>query len=176
MRLPSSNHPQAGLPKSPSSANLLPSRSFRRHRSHRGFPPSKVMFTAVSLGVFDRLEVSPFSAALLAAELGVEPDPLERLLDACAGLKLLRRSGATYRNEPVASTYLCRNSEHALTGYILYSNNVLFRMWVTSKMRCAKARHAGNRPLALKAESSITSSAQKRRNRLFSRGCTASDS
>ncbi len=29
----------------------------------------------------------------------------------------------------MASTYLCRNSEHALTGYILYSNNVLFRMW-----------------------------------------------
>ena len=34
-----------------------------------------------------------------------------------------------YKNGPVASMYLCRNSERALTGYILYSNDVLFRMW-----------------------------------------------
>jgi acetylserotonin N-methyltransferase len=93
------------------------------------FRRSKVMFTAVSLGVFDLLESKPTSAAALAVELHVEADPLERLLDACVGLKLLRRNGASYKNDPVATTYLCRNSERALTGYILYSNDVLFRLW-----------------------------------------------
>lgn len=93
------------------------------------FRRSKAMFAAVSLGVFDALEPKPRSVNALAEELHVKADPLERLLDACVGLKLLRRHGADYENEPVASTYLCRSSAQTLTGYILYSNDVLFRLW-----------------------------------------------
>src|ERR1700676_1522707 len=93
------------------------------------FRRSKAMFGAVSLGVFDALEPKPRSVNALAEELRVKADPLERLLDACVGLKLLRRHGADYENEPVASTYLCRSSAQTLTGYILYSNDVLFRLW-----------------------------------------------
>jgi len=93
------------------------------------FRRSKAMFAAVSLGVFDALEPKPRSANALAEELRVNADPLERLLDACVGLKLLRRHGADYENEPVASTYLCRSSAQTLAGYILYSNDVLFRLW-----------------------------------------------
>src|ERR1700686_3851176 len=93
------------------------------------FRRSKAMFAAVSLGVFDALEHRPQEATALAEELHVKADPLERLLDACVGLKLLRRRGAAYENEPVATTYLRRASERTLTGYILYSNDVLFRLW-----------------------------------------------
>jgi len=93
------------------------------------FRRSKTMYGAVSLGVFEPLQRAPASLTMLATELGVQPEPLERLLDACVGLKLLRRNGALYENEPVASTYLCRTSERALTGYILYSNAVLFPLW-----------------------------------------------
>src|SRR5713226_2401745 len=93
------------------------------------FRRSKAMFAAVSLGIFDLLERAPGNLTTLAPELSVAPEPLERLLDACVGLKLLRRNGASYENEPVASIYLCRTSERALTGYILYSNDVLFRLW-----------------------------------------------
>jgi acetylserotonin N-methyltransferase len=94
-----------------------------------GFRRSKAMFAAVSLGVFDALEHRPQEAAALAEELHLKADPFERLLDACVGLKLLRRHGSAYENEPVASTYLRRASEQALTGYILYSDDVLFRLW-----------------------------------------------
>ncbi len=87
------------------------------------------MFTAVSLGVFDLLERNPATLATLNAELRVASDPLERVLDACVGLKLLRRNGALYENEPLASTYLCRTSERTLMGYIRYSNDALFPMW-----------------------------------------------
>jgi acetylserotonin N-methyltransferase len=93
------------------------------------FRRSKTMFAAVSLGIFDLLERSPGDLATIANKIHVESDPLERLLDACVGLKLLRRDGESYANEPVASTYLCRNNKQALTGYILYSNDVLFQMW-----------------------------------------------
>jgi acetylserotonin N-methyltransferase len=93
------------------------------------FRRSKVMFAAVSLGIFDRLERAPDRVATLASDLLVEAGPLERLLDACVGLGLLRRNGQSYENESLASTYLCRTSERSLTGYILYSNDVLFRLW-----------------------------------------------
>lgn len=93
------------------------------------FRRSKAMFAVVSLGIFDILERTPSDLAALAAELRVKAEPLERLLDACVGLKLLRRNGTVYENERIASTYLCRASERALTGYVLYSNDVLFRLW-----------------------------------------------
>ena len=87
------------------------------------------MFAAVKLGVFDHLERGPADAATLAAELDAQTEPLERLLDACVGLGLLGKQDGRYANEPVAAEYLCRSSEHALTGYILYSNDVLFQVW-----------------------------------------------
>lgn len=93
------------------------------------FRRSKAMFAAVSLGVFDALESKSRNVSALAAELHLQPDALERLLDTCVGLKLLRRNGSVYENESVSSTYLCRGSECGLTGYILYSNDVLFPLW-----------------------------------------------
>ena len=94
------------------------------------FRRSKAMFAAVSLGIFDLLQRIPSDAFTLAAQLHLQPEPLERLLNTCVGLRLLRWNGVFYENEPIASSYLCRNSEQSLTGYILYSNAVLFRMWV----------------------------------------------
>jgi len=93
------------------------------------FRRSKAMFTAVSLGVFDALESSPTTAHHLALRLGAQTEPLERLLDTCVGLKLLRREDDTYTNEPIASAFLCRSSRYSLAGYILYSNDVLFPLW-----------------------------------------------
>lgn len=90
------------------------------------FRKSKTMFAAVALGVFDRL---PADSVTLADALGAKPDPLERLLDACVGLGFLQKEGGLYTNLPVAETYLCRSSPHSLAGYILYSNNALFRLW-----------------------------------------------
>lgn len=93
------------------------------------FRRSKTLFAAVSLGVFDSLREQPASAEGLAISIGANRDALERLLEACAGLGLLKRSEGLFTNEPVAQTYLCRASPHAMTGYIHYSNDVLFRMW-----------------------------------------------
>jgi acetylserotonin O-methyltransferase len=93
------------------------------------FRRSKAMFAAVSLGVFDKLESAPATASDLAQRLGLLPEPLERLLDTCVGLKLLRRDDGAYKNEPLSSAYLCRTSETSLAGYILYSDDVLFPLW-----------------------------------------------
>lgn len=93
------------------------------------FRRSKAMFTAVSLGVFDRLEKAPAGAAALAEDLGLNRDALERLADACAALGLLERRDGVYSNLPVTSAYLCRSSPHTLAGYVLYSNSALLPLW-----------------------------------------------
>jgi len=94
-----------------------------------GFRRSKAMFAGVALGMFDRIERGPATSAALAADIGTQPEPLGRLLDGCVGLGLLRKCDGRYVNEPVASAYLCRDSDRTLVGYILYSNDVLFRLW-----------------------------------------------
>jgi acetylserotonin N-methyltransferase len=93
------------------------------------FRRSKSLFAAVSLGVFDALASGPKTLAALAADLKAQPDALERLLDACVGLSLLHRDGNRYENTPAATTYLTRTSPRRLTGYINYSNDVLWRLW-----------------------------------------------
>lgn len=118
LRPPDDINPVMDLPDSAPVLQLI--EDFRR---------SKAMFTAVSLGVFDALESTPASVAELADRLNVKAEPLERLLDTCVGLKLLRRPGGAYENEPVARAYLCRTSSCSVAGYILYSNDVLFRLW-----------------------------------------------
>ena len=93
------------------------------------FRRSKTMFAAVSLGVFDALAAGPKSAAALAGEMMSNPDSLERLLGACVALELLRYSDGNYENSPVATAYLCQQSPRRLTGYINYSNSVMWKLW-----------------------------------------------
>jgi acetylserotonin N-methyltransferase len=93
------------------------------------FRYSKIMFTAVSLGIFDLLGNGPRTALDLARAIGADADALERLLNACVGLRLLRKDNSEYANEPVAQTYLCRDSDSTLTGYVFYSDRALYPLW-----------------------------------------------
>ena len=91
------------------------------------FRRSKTMFAATAMGLFDRLAEGPADAAALAGE--GNSGAMERLLDACVSLGLLKKSGTLYRNSRLADVYLRRDSPHSLAGYVLYSNEALFRLW-----------------------------------------------
>ena len=93
------------------------------------FRRSKVMFAAISLGVFDALAAGPKSVAALAKELAADPDALERLLGACAAIGLLTRSGGGFANTPAATVYLTSDSPRRMLGYAGYSDKVLWKLW-----------------------------------------------
>jgi acetylserotonin N-methyltransferase len=93
------------------------------------FRRSKTMFTAVSLGVFDRLHQSPAQAGELAAALGASVNGVEQLLDACAALGFVDKKEQVYANTAVAEHYLRTGSPHSLCGYIRYSDQALYPMW-----------------------------------------------
>ena len=94
-----------------------------------GFRASKAVFTAVSLGIFDHLHEKPQNCEALSRDLGCVPDALERLLGACAAFHLLRIEEGTYHNEPVATRFLRLHSPESLTGYMLSSDRLLYRLW-----------------------------------------------
>jgi acetylserotonin N-methyltransferase len=93
------------------------------------FRRSKILFTAVRLGIFDRLEAAPATSAQLASELKLHPGALTRLLDACIPLELLTRAGDLYRNTSDASRALVTASPDSLVGYILHSDRSLYSLW-----------------------------------------------
>jgi acetylserotonin N-methyltransferase len=93
------------------------------------FRRSKTLFAAVVLGVFDALASGEKNVPELAGLLRTSQDGLERLADACVGLGLLTKSAGGYGNTPAASTYLVSTSPRRLTGYIHYSNDVMWKLW-----------------------------------------------
>ncbi len=93
------------------------------------FRRSKVMFTALVLGVFDRLARGPAPLKELARDLRCDSDALGRLLDACRCLGLLTWAGDSYANTPMAAAYLTSDSPRRLTGYARYSDAVLWKLW-----------------------------------------------
>jgi len=93
------------------------------------FRGSKTMFTAVALGIFDRLHQAPSTASAIAQAVGADPSATERLLDGCAALGLLVKQEGLYANHEVAETYLWSESPYTLSGYIQYSDQALYPMW-----------------------------------------------
>jgi acetylserotonin O-methyltransferase len=93
------------------------------------FRRSKVMFAAVSLGIFDALDNEALTRDELSRRLSADRDGLERLLDACVGLQLLTRRVDVYENTPTAQTFLTATSPRRMTGYINYSNEVMWKLW-----------------------------------------------
>ena len=117
-----------------------------------GFRRSKAMFAALDLGVFERLHQGTATADQVARDLSLNPDAVERLLDACAGSGLLGKAGGVYSNLPVATTYLVRSSPAALVGYIDYSNRVGYRMWGDLETAIRKGTHLWETTYGLKGD------------------------
>jgi acetylserotonin O-methyltransferase len=93
------------------------------------FRRSKMMFAGVSLGIFDSLASGPKTGAELAVTTRTDADSLTRLLNALVGLGFLTTSNEKYANTPAATTYLTSSSPHRFTGYINYSNDVIWKLW-----------------------------------------------
>ena len=95
-----------------------------------GFKASKAMFTAVSLGIFDRLHRAPASCSELAAGLNCAEHALERLLGFCAAKELIVQDDqGRWSNTPASDRYLRIESPDTLAGYVLCADRMQFRLW-----------------------------------------------
>jgi hypothetical protein len=98
-----------------------------------GFWSSKVLLTAVELGVFTALHDRRVAGAELGAELGMHPRGIADFFDALVAMRVLDREGdgpsARYANTPTAALYLDRRSPRYIGGILEMLNARLFKFW-----------------------------------------------
>lgn len=98
-----------------------------------GYGPSKVLLTAVGLGLFTELGDRAMTAQALAELLGLVPRPATDFLDALVSLDLLARDGdgpdARYRNTAETARYLDEASPEYQGGLLKIWDQRNYRFW-----------------------------------------------
>jgi len=97
------------------------------------FWSSKVLLTAVEMGVFTRLDNRRATGSELGEELGLHPRGIKDFFDALVAMKFLDREGdgpsAKYFNTPAGATYLDERSPRYVGGILIMLNARLFKFW-----------------------------------------------
>lgn len=98
-----------------------------------GFWSSKVLLTAVKLGVFTTLAEKNMTGAELGAALGLHPRGIWDFFDTLVALGFLERDGdgpqARYGNTDETRIFLDRNSPEYVGGILEMCNDRLFKFW-----------------------------------------------
>jgi hypothetical protein len=98
-----------------------------------GFFASKVLLSAVELGLFSELTDGPRTGAELEQALGLHPRATYDFLDALVAIGMLEREGdgpsARYANTPETALYLDRASPRYVGGILEMANARLYRFW-----------------------------------------------
>ena len=82
---------------------------------------SRAVMAGVQLGVFDRLEEKPQSAAELAQALSCDSHGIELLLDALQACRYLEREGSRYRNSPLSRRWLLSRAPQTLANFVRFN-------------------------------------------------------
>ena len=97
------------------------------------FWSSKVLLTAVELGLFSRLGTRRLTGEQLGVDLEIHPRGRADFFDALVAMKFLDREGegpaARYFNTPAGALYLDRDSPRYIGGILEMLNARLFRFW-----------------------------------------------
>jgi SAM-dependent methyltransferase len=94
-----------------------------------GFWGSKVLLSAVELGVFTALAGTSADLETLRARLGLHPRSARDFLDALVALGMLERTGGRYANTPATEAFLDRAKPGYLGGILEMANARLFGFW-----------------------------------------------
>jgi hypothetical protein len=84
----------------------------------QAFRQSAVLMTACELKVFTHLSPGPMHAEALAHQCQVPVRGLQRLLNGCVVLELLEKEHETYRNTPIAETFLVEGKSGYMGNFI----------------------------------------------------------
>lgn len=94
-----------------------------------GFWISKVLFTAIELGIFDELSKGSSSSEVLAYKLRLHSSALPRLLNALVAVDLLVFDGIRYSNSKPTQRFLVTDSPDYLGGHTEHLSHLQWRLW-----------------------------------------------
>lgn len=86
-----------------------------------GYWPSLTLLTAADLRVFDVLGSAGATAEEVAEARSLHPEAVERLLDACAALEVLRKVGSRYLHTPLSEAWLTSAAPGSMLGALSWS-------------------------------------------------------
>jgi hypothetical protein len=94
-----------------------------------GFWSSKVLLSAVELGLFTALAEQPADTQALCGKLGLHPRSARDFFDALVALGMLERKDGIYANTAAAARYLVRGKPDYIGGILEMSNARLYGFW-----------------------------------------------
>jgi hypothetical protein len=98
-----------------------------------GYASSRVLFSAVELGLFTTLGNSALTGAELERALALHPRGTFDFLDTLVALGLLDRDGngaaARYKNTPATAVFLDRNNPRYVGGILEMHGNRIYEFW-----------------------------------------------
>ena len=108
-----------------------------------GFMGSKVLLSAVELGLFTELAKGPRDKDALRVYLGVDGRSVEDFLDALVALGMLDRKKGKYRNTPEANLFLDRSKPGYIGGLLEMANARLYGFWgsLTEGLKTGQAQN-----------------------------------
>lgn len=105
------------------------------------FRGSKVLLSAVELGVFTALSEGPLDAESLSARIGIGERGSRDFFDALVALDLLQRdAGGRYANSPACQQFLVREGPSYIGGLLQHFNEREYPSWrrLTAALRTGK--------------------------------------
>ena len=112
-----------------------------------GFKRSKILLSAVELGIFTRLGSASMTGRELGEALGLSARANPDFFDALVALRFLDREGdgegARYRNTPETAAFLDRESPSYMGGILEMLNARLYRYWddLTEALRTGRPQN-----------------------------------
>jgi hypothetical protein len=94
-----------------------------------GFWASKVLLSAVEMGLFTELAQSPEDLKTLQGRLGLHPRSARDFLDALVALKFLERRNGKYSNTESTSFFLDKRKPSYIGGILEMANHRLYPFW-----------------------------------------------
>lgn len=92
-----------------------------------GYQHSRILLSAVELGIFDELDGHKLSCTELAEKIEAVPDSLEKLLNVLTSLRLLNKDNGKFFNTESSGKFLVKSSP-AFLGGVMHQNH-LWNTW-----------------------------------------------
>jgi 3-hydroxy-5-methyl-1-naphthoate 3-O-methyltransferase len=102
---------------------------------------SQVLYAANAIGLFNHLSLQPQSARALAEKTSLDQLAIERLLDSCVAVGLLRKTDGHYANSTTAETFLVAGKPDYIGDAV-----DMFRWRVAPRWNDLEASLRGHRP------------------------------
>jgi hypothetical protein len=108
-----------------------------------GFWASKILLSAVEMGLFTELASHPQDLPTLQGRMGLHPRSARDFLDALVALGFLLRSGGQYANTPATDLFLDKRKPSYIGGILEMANHRLYGFWnhLTEALRTGKPQN-----------------------------------